>query len=217
MEELLSWLESDNGFAVHVAVLVLLLLGGLGFPIPEDIPLLLAGVAAAKNIVDFFPIFLTCYSGVVIADQIIYLLGYLFGQRIIDGCIKTPLLPSVTQEQVTKVRDGLRKRRFFYIFVGRHVFPLRTATFLCAGALRIPFGEFFISDGIAAIISVSIVMGIGYWLGEKITRESAQHFVDQSHNYVIAAVVLVFAFYLGKKLLCKNKCCDEDSSVVECE
>ncbi len=190
LEEFLSWIAQDDGFYVHVAVFALLILGGLGFPIPEDIPLALGGAAAAKGIVSLPKVFLTCYVGVLVADQFLFLVGYYFGKPILNASTKSRFLPSVTEEKIEELREGLRKRRLLYIFIGRHLFPVRSATFLTAGALRIPYLEFLISDAIAAVISVSIVVAIGYFLGERLTEEFLDSVLHNAGFYITIILIL---------------------------
>lgn len=198
-DEILAWLSSDNGLVVHCAVFVALILGGLGFPIPEDIPLILAGVAASKNIVELKKIFLTCYSGVLIADQLIYAIGYYFGPRLLQAGTRSVFFPSITAERIEELREDLMKRRLLYIFLGRHLFPIRSVTFLTAGALRISFRQFLIADAIAALISVSIVLGIGWYLGEQLTPEVIEHRLDEIGLVILAIFAAIGIYYMLKK------------------
>ncbi len=199
-----EWLTIDNGFNVHVTVFSLLVLGGFGFPIPEDIPLILGGVAWQQGLVAPQAILLTCYVGVLLADQMVYAFGYFFGQRILKAGTDSPLFPSITEERVLLIREGLRKKRLTYIFIGRHLFPVRTATFLTAGALHIPFLEFLIADAIAAVVSVSVVVAIGHVLGGQLTPEIISHLVHQSHYY-IALVTLLLAVLVGAKFYIRHR------------
>ena len=96
------------------------------------------------------------------------------------------------------MKNGLRKNRFLYIFLGRHLFPLRTATFLTAGALRIPFAEFFVADILAALISVTIMLAIGFWLGEIIPPEVWSEILQRLHIYIAIILVLCGAVYYYK-------------------
>lgn len=203
--EILRWLSSDNGLAVHVGVFVLLLLGGLGFPIPEDIPIMLAGVASAKGIVRLHNIFITAYLGVVIADQMVYLFGYYFGQRMLNASTRTRWFPSITDAKMIEIREGLRKRRLLYIFIGRHLFPVRSLTFLTAGSLRIPYFEFLLADAIAALVSVGIVIIIGHYLGEQLTPEVIKHLTHQAHVYIILFLLLMLTLYVAKRVFFKRK------------
>jgi len=212
--EILSWLASDNGLRVHFAVFILLLLGGVGAPIPEDIPLLLAGVAGQKEIVSLHSIFITSYVGVLVADQFVYFIGYFFGQKLLNAGTKSSFFPAMTEEKVCEIREGLRKRRLFYIFLGRHLFPVRTVTFLTAGALRIPYLEFLISDAFAALVSVTIVVGLGYYLGGSITPEVLESLVKEIHYVIFGLLAFCILIFCIKKYGFKSKAVCKDSSVA---
>ena len=198
-ENINELIDSENAYDVHLGIVILLVLGALGFPVPEDIPIILAGIAAAQKIVSTQGIFLTCYVSVVIADIFIFMVGWLFGQKLLKAGTKSRFLPVVTEDKVETIREGLRKRRLLYIFIARHLFAVRTLTFLISGALRIPISEFIIADAIAALISVSLMMGLGYFLGETLTPEVINHLVSQASLYLLAAVVIVAAIYLFRK------------------
>lgn len=203
--DLASLISSENSLFLHWAIFLSLILGGLGFPIPEDIPLILAGVVASKGAAPLVSISLVCYFGVVLADLMIYGVGYKFGPRLLSYGTRSPFLPSVTPERVEKVREGLRRKRFMYIFLGRHLFPLRSVTFLTAGALRIPFVEFLISDLIAAFISVTMMIFIGYLLGETITPEMIQHIGNEIHWYGGILTIIVVLFFVIKYIRRKKE------------
>jgi len=203
--DIVAWLASDHGFFVQVGVFVLLVLGGLGLPIPEDIPILLGGVAAAKNIVQIRTMFLICYLGVMVGDQIMFFIGYHFGQRLLDAGTRSRFFPAITQNKVNEVRDGLRKRRLLFIFMARHLFPIRSVTFIAAGALRIPYFEFLAADAIAAFVSVGVVLFIGHWLGQRVTPEMVQHFAHAANFYIVLGVlIIVLALLLHFRLKHKS-------------
>lgn len=203
--QLIDWLSTDNGFNLHITIFSMLLLGGFGFPIPEDIPLILAGVAAQKGLVMTQAVLLNCYIGVIAADQIVYAMGYFFGQKLLQAGTKSHLFPGITEQRVEQIREGLRKKRLTYIFIGRHLFPVRTATFLTAGALRIPFLEFFLADAIAALVSVSVVVAIGYVLGGQLTPDVISHLVHESHFYILVITILLGVFFGGKFFLRRRR------------
>jgi len=190
-KEGIQWLASDDGLVVHVTIFTLLFLSGLGFPLPEDVPLLLGGAAAQREIVALKAIFITCYVGVIAGDQVMFFIGYYFGQRLLKIGKKSKFFPRVTQENIDKVREGLRKRRLMYIIVARHLFPIRSMTFLSAGSLHMPFLEFFFADAIAALISTSVMLALGYWLGGTLTPAMVNHLAHQANLYISLAVALI--------------------------
>ena len=192
-----EWLTSPHAHVVYIGVFTMLFLGGLGFPIPEDVPLLLAGVAISKSIVASHPMFAICYVGVVIGDQIMYLIGYKFGNRLLGAGQRSPLFPAITEAKVNSIRDGLRRKRLVYIFIGRHLFPIRSVTFIVAGALRIPFLEFLAADMFAALISVSIVLGIGYFLGQRLTPEHIQYLAHEANSIILGLVIVILVGLLA--------------------
>lgn len=203
--QILTWISSDNGLLVYLAVFVLLILGGLGFPIPEDVPLALAGAAAARGIVPLQGIFLISYIGVVAADQIVFFFGYFCGEKLLTAGTKSRFFSSITEDRVNEVREGLRKRRLLYILIGRHLFPVRSVTFLAAGTLRIPFWEFFFSDALAALISVPLVVGFGYYLGSSLSPEVVSHLLHKAHYYIAALAVLLLMIYAGRAALSRKR------------
>jgi membrane protein DedA with SNARE-associated domain len=212
--DFVHWLANDNGQGVHITILTMLLLGGLGFPVPEDIPLILGGVAASQGLVSFRAVFLTCYVGVLLADQVIYLFGYYFGQRLLNAGTRSPFFPSITEDRVDSIRDGLRKKRLIYIVLGRHFFPLRTATFLIAGTLAIPYMEFLVADAFAALLSVTLVLWLGYLLGGQLTPEVISHLVHESHYYIFAFTLVGIVMYLVTRRIKKRKLQSAKKDVV---
>lgn len=197
----MHWLASDNGQAVYIGIFFMLLLGGIGFPIPEDIPLLMGGAAALHGIVDLRMVFIICYVGVMIGDQSMYLIGHFFGHRILNAGKRSALFPGITAERIEEVREGLRKRRFIYILLGRHLFPVRSLTFVMAGALRLPFLEFLIADAIAALLSVTLMVGLGYLLAETISPDTVSNVANQAHVMIIAAVVVFAVIFVAQRFL----------------
>lgn len=199
-------LSSNDGSATHSGVLILLLLGGLGFPIPEDIVLVLAGLAAAKNVVSFQSISLTAYLGVLLADLMVFCCGFLFGNWLLNKGKNCRFLPSLTEEKLAEVREGLRKNRLLYILISRHLFPIRSVTFLAAGALRISLWEFLSADAIAALVSVNLMVWMGYLIGGSFTAETLKYATNQIHVYILGFLVLTLIIYFsGRAIKARRK------------
>ena len=192
-EGLIDLLYSDDGFYIYISIFSLLILGGFGFPIPEDLPLFLGGVAAAQKLINLPILFIVSYLGVVLGDQIIYWFGYIFGEKLLRAGAKSSLLPSLTEERLLLVQQKWRNRRLMYFLLARHLFPLRSVTFLSAGALRVPYLEFLITDAIAAFISVIFMLGIGLYIGHYLTRDVVEHIISESHFYILISTVIICA------------------------
>jgi membrane protein DedA with SNARE-associated domain len=72
----------------------------------------------------------------------------------------------MTSSKLQSLRANLEKKTFLTIFVARHLFYLRTITFLVCGAVRVSFTRFLIADAIAALITAPLMLGIGYLFGQ---------------------------------------------------
>jgi membrane protein DedA with SNARE-associated domain len=174
---------------MYTTIFIYLVLGGMGFPIPEELPLLLAGIAASSNQVSLNIAFGICYFGVLIGDLTMYSFGRIFGQKLLLAGARAPFLPGLTESRIQEVREGLRKKRLLYLFLGRHIFFLRSATFVVAGSLAIPLREFIFSDALAALFSVSLFLALGYFLGRLFPTETVTEIV---HKGNIAIGILIF-------------------------
>ena len=59
----------------YVGIFCLLILGGLGFPFPEDGVLLVSGFLIAHGVIKLVPALLIIYPSLLIADFILYSIG----------------------------------------------------------------------------------------------------------------------------------------------
>lgn len=153
--------------------------GAIGLPIPEDLPLILAGIAAHLGKGQVVVIFLVCYTSILIGDSIIYFAGRKFGPKIFGTkWFKKKIPPN----RIRRIRLNLEKRSLLMIFIARHLFYMRTVTFLTCGAVKMRVGRFLIADAIAALISVPLMMSIGYLASE--------HYEEVTKNLRNAAIII---------------------------
>jgi membrane protein DedA with SNARE-associated domain len=145
----------------YMAVFVMLLVCGFGIPVPEDITLVTGGVIAGLGHADVHTMFVVGMAGVLIGDGMMFILGRLFGQRI----IKLPVFHSVlTPERFEKAQGAFHKYGKWVMFVARFLPGLRTPVFFSAGmSHRVPFLTWLLMDGFAATISVPIWVYLGYF------------------------------------------------------
>ena len=216
-DDFTTWLALGDGTHVQISVFILLLLGGLGFPIPEDLPLIFAGVAVAKGLVKLMPIAITSYIGVLLGDQFLYFIGYRYGKRLVAKGVDSPWFPSITQDRVSLVREQWRRHRYWLIIAARHLFPIRAVTFISAGTLHVPYIDFLIADAFAGVLSVALMMSVGYFIGESLTPEVTRHLVDQAHYYILATLIVIGIGYSFRRALLSwlSKKRDEKNALSE--
>jgi len=149
----------------YVGIFCLLILGGLGFPIPEDGVLIVSGVLIAHGVIQLIPALVVIYPAVLIADFLLYSIGRKYGRMAIEhqrfSKIISPATLSMLEEKFT--RWGA-----LMVFLGRHLVGFRAPIFLISGVMRISRTKFLIADGLSATITTSITMGLGYIGGNSL-------------------------------------------------
>lgn len=66
----------------YIGIFCLLILGGLGFPFPEDGILTISGLLIAHGVIKLTPAFLIMYPSLLIADFILYSIGRKYGRMV---------------------------------------------------------------------------------------------------------------------------------------
>ncbi len=156
MEQLIHWLVADgNGYPVIFAVL---LASGLGLPIPEDVPLLAAGVMAANGGMPVVEASIACGVFILVRDIFVFTLGYRYGVDLLQTRWASRI---IKKEMVDKVQARVRKNGILLVFTGRFTPVVRVAIFFTAGTAKVRPASFVAVDAFAAAISVPVWVWVG--------------------------------------------------------
>jgi membrane protein DedA with SNARE-associated domain len=174
-----------------------LLLCGLGLPIPEDVVLVAAGALGQIDGRDWVEVSVLMYAGVMMGDTMIFFAGHFFGARLRSSRWARRFL---SEKKQAKVEDLFERYHSWVLFVGRFLPGLRAPIFFTAGSTRVKFWKFFFFDGLAALISVPFFVWLGHWLWDKFKDDIAQLeralSKTQTYSMVVAGVLLVVAVVL---------------------
>lgn len=184
METLLPWI----GHYGYPALFVLLLLGIVGIPFPDEALLLFAGYLVHQGDLDLAPALVAAFLGSVGGITLSYGLGRTLGHYLIAHY--GPVV-RVTTEQMNRVhrwfdRTGKWSLVFGYFFPG-----IRHLTALVAGASELRFPPFTLFAYTGALLWSMTFILLGYFLGEEWARAS-----HKIHAYSAAAVGVLVAFAL---------------------
>ena len=80
-ESIILALSQLEGVTAYSAIVGLLLICGLGIPLPEDITLIAAGILSAVGSISFFGAILAGLIGVLAGDAFLYSVGRIYGRR----------------------------------------------------------------------------------------------------------------------------------------
>jgi membrane protein DedA with SNARE-associated domain len=133
----------------YAAVFGVLLLCGLGLPVPEDLSIVAGGIISGLRYTNVYLMLGVCLAGVLIGDSCMFFIGRYFGIKFLDrkivGKIITPARYKLITDWLAHYGKGL-------LFAARFMPGLRSAIFLTAGILRfVKFPVFILIDMASAI------------------------------------------------------------------
>jgi membrane protein DedA with SNARE-associated domain len=171
---------------------VLLVAGGIGFPLPEDLTLLGAGVLAHERVLDLRAAITVGFLGVVVADWIIYLVGRRYGRAI----VKHPFLARLFgASRVDAVRQAVERHGARAVFAARFVLGFRIATFFAAGSFHVPVIPFAIAEAGAAAIFVPAMVTLGFLFSDQVDRVARN--ASRVQHWVLLIGLVGLALYLA--------------------
>lgn len=175
----------------YIAVFLVLILCGMGLPIPEDISLISGGVIAGLGRADLYIMIAVAMIGVLMGDGIMFAMGRVFGDKILNIRWMSRLLTAQRHKQVQKKFAQYGDR---VIFIGRFLPLIRAPIYVIAGMSRqISYFKFFLMDGFAALISVPLWVWLGYYCAEN--RELITKIL--SNTKIAISILIVLCLILG--------------------
>lgn len=200
MDRFFEFLLYMPGVFPYFAAFGILVVCGLGIPIPEDIILFTMGYLCYNGLIDFRVSVVVCLAGVMIGDSIIYFIGYKYGSRLIQSGFFARVMPA---ERMNRTRQLFLKLGNKVIFAARFMPGLRAPTFFSAGALHLPFKVFFFYDGMAALLSVPLFTALTYYFGEQI--DHVIELARQAQYGVVGLIVALVALLVLKSYFMKRR------------
>lgn len=181
-ETVQQWIAAGG----YVVLFGLLFACGLGLPLPEDIPLLVAGALCATGKMNLLIASIAAWCGIIGGDIVLYHMGRKFGLEI----TRVPFVGKhVTKHRIERAEEFFERYGIWVVAIGRLFAGVRGAMVVAAGATRFNFWKFVITDGIAAIISGGLFVALGYWLGANMEHLIAR--VDEVKEWLLTGAILL--------------------------
>jgi membrane protein DedA with SNARE-associated domain len=184
----------------YLALFLLVILGNIGLPVPEETILVLAGYMCWRGELHLPVVLVIGVVSAVGGDNIGYWLGHRYGRAALERHSGWLL---GHPRRLTMMQEFVARRGPLAVFVARFVPGLRFMAGPLAGALGMPFPTFFVANLLGALCYVPIVVGlgyaIGYGLGEYVER--LRHLGTDVEGVVLLAALVFFSFLLVRRLL----------------
>lgn len=172
----------------YAGLFIVLFLGGLGAPIPEELPIVAAGALASAEVVRWWIALPVCVAGVLAGDVVLYWVGHHWGERILEWKVVRRILTKSREERLVA---GYRRHGVKIVFTARHIMGVRAAAFLTAGIAHIPFWKFLAVDTAGALISVPISFGLAHLFTDQLHRIAGD--IHRYDRWLILVVLLLVA------------------------
>ena len=204
MDTFLPYLVDLAESSPYVVLFFVLTLCGIGLPLPEDVPMILAGIFVAKGDMHFAGALAISIAGVLAGDTLLYLAGRRLGKK----ALRSPLIEKkLGKRRLRRLRALYRLRGDRVVFFARFVMGVRLVAFFLAGALAVRYRRFLLLDGLGALLSVPIWIALGTWLGHTY-GDDIQKVLDATAPArnaigVVIAVVAVIVIVRWVRLLGK--------------
>jgi membrane protein DedA with SNARE-associated domain len=188
-----------SGYIEHftyAGLFAVLMLCGLGLPLPEDVALLAGGYLVHRGLIRYPLTLVVALLGVVSGDNSLFFLGRHFGSGLVKYFgVSRP----GRQIQIERIKNFMERHGHRAIFYARFLAGLRALVYLSAGSFGVRPTVFLIYDLLGAIISVPIVVSLGYLFGKQL--EMLVHYLGGFERLVMVVAVLCIGIYVTRMMV----------------
>jgi membrane protein DedA with SNARE-associated domain len=191
----------------YVFVFGALVISAFGAPIPEEIPIVGAGVLVGKqwNNPDswlvWWAMLPVCIAGVVVCDAILYFIGRRWGTKLLKRrWVQKRILPPEKKEKIEK---NFHEYGIAILLGARFLPGFRTPIFAMAGVMRLPFRKFLLADGLYAIPGVNLLFWLAYWFTDQFARAFEK--VEGNRPIVVAVILAAVSGFIVYQYFIKRR------------
>ncbi len=160
--EILKWITAYG----YIGIFSLLMIGIVGFAIPDEVVLTCAGFLVSKGYLAPEPTVISAFMGSICGISLSYLLGRYFGMPILE---KYGYLAHITPQIINRINNWYARFGKWLLMFGYFIAGVRHLTAFTAGTtrLRLPIFALFAYTG--AFFWTLTFVWVGYFLGDHWT------------------------------------------------
>lgn len=157
-------LPLDSRPALYGMLFLVLVLSGVGLPVPEEVTLVFGGYLAYLEFVDFWAAAYVLIAGIIAAD----IMGFLLGKYAMAWVLRSMLRWQVLEGLFQKAEGLFARYGDKIVVLSRPLAGVRVAVPIFAGYTGMPFWKFLALDLIAAIPWTFFLVSVSYYLGSGV-------------------------------------------------
>jgi membrane protein DedA with SNARE-associated domain len=179
----------------YLAIIAILTLTGTGLPIPEELPIVTAGLLSAHGQMNPWLALAACLIGAISGDCVMYWIGRRFGRSVVR---EHPWYAHfVKPEREAEIEKMIEQHGLKVFLLARFLVGFRSPVYLTAGILRVSFRRFLLTDLFCASLVIGLFFGLSFFFGEAIT--TLIHDAEIGVTVVVLAALAVGGFYLWRR------------------
>jgi membrane-associated protein len=149
----------------YPAVLLLLVLCGVGVPLSEELIVITGGLVVARSGASLPGMMLAAYVGMLLGDSLLFRIGRTLGPRALA---QPRLQRFLTPARHAQLQGVYTRHGAWALFLGRFLPGVRASGLLLAGASGFPVLRFLLADASAALIAAPLLTWLGYRFGSDV-------------------------------------------------
>jgi membrane protein DedA with SNARE-associated domain len=178
-----------------------LLLCGIGFPLPEEVTLIASGIAVGLKEANFWITSLVCVAGILAGDSVIFALGRYYGRRFLTS---RPMQWILTERRLSKIHDLFSKHGSKAVFFTRFFAGVRIGVYAYAGHHGMKWLRFLFLDFLGALISGPTSIWVGKFVAQTIAdpedraeaRNRALDLIHRGQHWIFLGLGLLVVFMI---------------------
>ncbi|MDO8434311.1 MAG: DedA family protein [Candidatus Binatus sp.] len=170
----------------YLGIFVCVFIGNLGIPVPEETVMLAAGFLSGRELLDLKIVYLVVTLSAITGDCCGFLIGRTGGQRVL---IRLADRSEFLRTRYERLQTFFQTHGNKAVFMARFVTGARFMAGPMAGACGMPFFRFLGWNILGAIVWCTIVVTVGYLLGDELYR--VVQMTHQASRWIAVAIVLV--------------------------
>jgi membrane protein DedA with SNARE-associated domain len=161
---MMVWLESIPAVVIYLVVGLIIGVESVGIPLPGEIVLVSASVAASQGIVDPVLLCVIASGGAILGDSIGYLIGRRHGRSLL-AWLGRRAPKHFGPKPIAQAERAFARWGAWAVCGGRFIALLRILAGPLAGILGMPYRKFLLANAAGGIAWASVITTVGYVFG----------------------------------------------------
>jgi membrane protein DedA with SNARE-associated domain len=176
----------------YLGIFLVVVLGNIGAPIPEESVLMLAGYAVSRGVLHLPLVLLVGILSAVVGDNLGYWVGRRYGPPAIERFGHLAFVPPA---RLAKLTAFMTRYGALAIFAARFIVGVRTLAGPLAGATGVRPLTFFTANILGALVYVPYAVAIGYGIGWSVGHVVERFFSGRVETIMLG--LLAIALLIG--------------------